>query len=469
MKNFRELKGSIALHLKILVFFSFLLSQAGVSAALVLPANIAKFIEWETQHSPMPNARKSPDQVTVKTILVPESLAHTKIQPKSHKYNLAALQETVNDKTYYRWILHPDDVVHNQKIVDYVEHKTGQVVSGSSLIGFRTSSRTLVLYDERTKHWFMAKMSSDHAGGLWQRGKAWDHDKATRSALVMQHLRRQNALGYKHSYGILQEPVSLFLGDGGTKSIRKGYCQDCGKYHLPMEISSDFAITVRSIKRLQDKDTYFVPLFALFDKEVMNFLGVNTHDPLAVIDTINRYAVDLRANALAELFFDSGLTMSSFHSQQFVLVAKKTPQGFQIEDKLLIRDISDVELWAKYFSSADLNFDSDLFNRQLYNAFRGASKIMTDVRVGDGLFRGWQDSIPFPSLSDEGIAAFQNRFFFMFRKRLSELTNTSPDEIKRRETIEDKNSYSQMNTYAFGDLSVTKSPATCALTFATQP
>lgn len=297
-----------------------------------LPPTVAKFIEWEL----FDNAASSPKSrgaigFEMEHLEIPLKRVEAKWIDSIDADLLDSLVFDRGGEKYLRWIINPEDTAWTSQVEDYLREKRIPAKRHKRFKAYKTSSRSMVVYDPDTGAIFSAKVSTNRTGGAWQ-NKRLSASHARKSFLATEIAATvKNAPG--KSLKLLDEPAVFVLNElperefnppGGKATIRV----------------TDQGMVVRDLKELARGGTFHLPAFSALSEnagyEIAKRNGAKS--PRQVAAFWKKHFIEPLARANAEFSASSGLAFDSPHGQNFLieLDGKMRPTG-----KILFRDFQD--------------------------------------------------------------------------------------------------------------------------------
>lgn len=222
-------------------------------------------------------------------------------------------------REYYRWIFHPDDQMYRQQVLELARSVSGQeAVIERHFFGFRTASRSMVVLDPASGLTFSLKTSTNRANGEW-RDKAQPVRYAESAILANEHIAVTEAeLGRFDYVVVMREPGVVMLSQ------------------------IDQAQIFRVLGEMGEGRTLQLPLFSILSSNVMSLIArKNKMSPEQVLEHIGM----LWGRAQAEFVLKTGLSMSSAHSQNFLI---ELDLAGKFTGRIVFRDFADAHVLREF-------------------------------------------------------------------------------------------------------------------------
>lgn len=317
-----------------------------------VPKTVKQTVLWENFSNQLnqPTNRHSPICFKLVHYEIPvRLLSHI----KTAKYIDADILKLMRKKNEYGedvilWPINPEDSKYYKKVQSFLsENKIDyKRVRKMELIGFLTASRSIFVFDPKTKIITSFKVGTDRTGGIWHKKEMKYHD-INFGRHVSNHLYNTQKHFNFRVYRPLLETMGFYIGSKGlTVSVRE-YPKDflTGKRYLLPGFS---AVHQRAGREIAEKN--------------------GSHDPGAFWR--KHYNTRL-AYAIGELSVFAGMAYESAHGQQFLI---ELDENFHPTGKIYARDLIDCYYFNAFFNhsigkSHNMGWDSKYIHEQIYVRF----------------------------------------------------------------------------------------------------
>lgn len=282
-----------------------------------LAATVRQWLIWENRYNPMQTRSLVP--VALESALVPLDQVETRFLDNfSDRLRRAVLTE-IDGRAYYRWIFHPDDRHYRDQVLAQLRQATGRdAVVERHFTGYRTASRSVVVHDPATGAVFSLKTSTNRANGEWA-DKAQPVRYADSALLANEHVRATEAeLGRFEHVVVMREPGAVMMPQ------------------------IDQAQIFRDLGEMGEGKSLHLPLFSILSQKVMaEIMAANN---LTVEQVLERVG-EMWGRAQAEFVLKTGLSVSSAHSQNFLI---ELDLQRRFTGRIVFRDFADAHLMREF-------------------------------------------------------------------------------------------------------------------------
>lgn len=289
------------------------------SRGFAISANIHSIIQYENLANAV--ALGDPTPIELEYFEIPLRFLETTASSALNSATKNSLIFYKENEAYVKWIIHPLDKKWAPILEKWLLDQGLSTKRHKMKSAYRTASRSFIIDDSNNSTEFSIKVSTDQSNGIWHDKKeTWKSALQTRTMSDYLDGRMQD-IAKPTKFVILPEPLAF-----GISSIDQG-------------------MILRSYEPLISTDFSYVPGFSILHESVGAEIALKngSKDPA---DFWNKHYNQALARALAELFVYAGVSLSSTHSQNFLLELDKDqkPTG-----RIVIRDIGDVILQKEYF------------------------------------------------------------------------------------------------------------------------
>ena len=220
---------------------------------------------------------------------------------------------------HFRWIIHPDDRKYHLDMARFLRYKElDSKIQKGKYLGYRTSSRRLVLKDPKQEKVFILKGSLGSAAGL-DDDRLMSRKEVEWIQAISEYLKRREKIYSFENFRIVHYNMSLYSPG----------------------VSQGFVFQIPSFSH------YLLPAFSILDENIGKKIALlnGYENPYEFWEI---YYVKPLAKSLCELFLKTGISYHSPHMQNFVI---ELDQNFAPTGKLILRDIEDVKLHQPYLAA----------------------------------------------------------------------------------------------------------------------
>lgn len=342
---------------------------------------VEQLVQWETTSNGA--SLRSPQKVNIYHYEIPlnettQKLLTSDISKNTPPEIINSLIFTKKGTQYLRWIINPEDTKWAPQVEEWLRKNNLDTQKHLYFTGQQTSSRSYIISDPKSKSYFSIKVSTDHAGGLWNDKNLPISDAvdARNLSTIIESVADRMQFNY---FVPLIEPFMY-----GIKDL-------------------DQAMVVRLLNDVAKGTKYYLPVFSALHettgKEIALLNGSN--DPVAYW---KEHLVIPLAKAYAEYMAFFGMSYDSPHGQNFLieLDEHKKPTG-----KIIFKDFSDSYLVKDFYQGS--------YREKLLKVFYH-DNIKDDLHVSIGLLHGnnppsWINNYQYKELNET--------FFKTYEKELS--------------------------------------------------
>lgn len=301
----------------LVLIFGLLPGAFAERTAISFAASLRQWLIWENRYNPMHVRSLVP--VPLESALVPAEVLEFRFL-ESFPEELRGLMTTeIQGRKYYRWIFHPDDTRYRDQVLGQIRQATGhEPITERHFVGYRTASRSILVHDPATNLVFSLKTSTDRANGQWQ-DKAQPVRYAESAMLANEHVRATEAeLGAFEHVVVLREPGAVMFG------------------------AIDQAQIFRLLGDITTGKSWNVPLFSVLSQKVMSdLMAANQMSTEQVLERVG----EMWGRAQAEFVLKTGISVSSAHSQNFLI---ELDRDGKFTGRIVFRDFADAHLMKEF-------------------------------------------------------------------------------------------------------------------------
>lgn len=278
---------------------------------------VRQWLIWENRYNPMQTRSLVP--VTLDSALVPRDFVETRFLESFPEQIRKSMLVEVAGKSYYRWIFHPDDRQYRDQVLNQIRQATGQeAVVERHFIGYRTASRSVVVHDPVTGAAFSLKTSTNRANGEWA-DKAQPVRYAESAIIANEHVMATEAeLGRFDHLIVMRERGAVMMG------------------------SIDQAQIFRDLGSMGEGKSLHLPMFSILSQKVMGeIMQANNLNVEQVIERVG----EMWGRAQAEFVLKTGISVSSAHSQNFLI---ELDLNKKFTGRIVFRDFADSHLMREF-------------------------------------------------------------------------------------------------------------------------
>ncbi len=274
--------------------------------------------KMENQFNPVDNEVRTDRPFEIEHFEIPLRLAKNLFSSDSPQIIKDALIFTKNGEAWIRWIPNPDDNLYKDKLVQFLAEQGIDPTLKRRFIGFRTASRSVLIFDPITGAEFSVKASTNNTRGYWK-------DKPETSTVA----------------GVVAE-VSKYV----TQTIPRMDPQYVDTIKIAPE-PGGFAINSQGIDQGMLVRTYpfskgklLIPIFSLFHEEFgRQFAKANGYaEPLQFV---REKLFPLWIKSIVQFSFSTGIMSNSAHGQNYLVEVTK---NLKMTGKIVHRDFADARI-----------------------------------------------------------------------------------------------------------------------------
>jgi hypothetical protein len=351
-------------------------SSAQADTSPILNPCLNDFVKWETTFNHA--ERKSPTPILLKHYEVPLKLLVENSNPNLTTYTATrqALVHVVNGEEFVRFVINPTDQYQHKVIEKVLAENNLDSTPVSFFWGWPTASRSYVVQDPVSKFVFSLKTSTRDPGGEFTNKRL--HTKEVNTMRATSDYAQAYLLGAGFKYLVLQEEAVGFYHQG-----------------------KDIGILARSLGELLPCTKKYLPMFSAYYPGIVNDVPM----PEGQTQFLLRYVYGNFGRAAAEFMAILGLTVTSAHTQNFLLELNLdgVPTG-----RIVFRDFADGNVY-KDFALAAGALSYAVSRAQSYHADTGKFRVIFIPENGNAALAK-VGSIPKNRMS-AFVSAFKSTFF----------------------------------------------------------
>jgi len=279
---------------------------------------IERWIKWETEGNT--HRQQSSAAFDLEYFEIPRRLLESEQSEQLEPQVRRALIFRKNREEYVRWLIHPEDTLYQTQVAEFLRSRGLSDQRHRRFRAYRTSSRSMIVYDPVLKTSFSAKVSTNTIGGKFEDKKqSWSGAKE--SIIAERYLETILSRFSPKYFTMLDEPAVF-----GIEAISQG-------------------MMIRSIRPLTKSGKTYLPGFSVLnDKIGREIAEINGESDPAKF--WNEHYNRPLAAALAEFMAMTGMTYEYPHGQNVLveLDEKLKPTG-----RIIFRDFGDCYILKALF------------------------------------------------------------------------------------------------------------------------
>lgn len=302
---------------------------------------LIELARFENRYNPVDNVEHSDAPFYVDHYDIPLSVVEDLFLNQDHHLRKALIFER-DGKQWVRWIPNPDDTQYKSELLSFLERIGAPTAPKQRFLAYRTSSRSLLIFDPETGLEFSAKASTNRTRGHWNDKP----EKANVAKLVVQVSNYVSTTladipeASKPNIAIAEEPGGFAIRD-----INQG-------------------LLIREYKF--EKNRRLLPLFSFFHETMGRKLAL-TNGYENPEDFLKEKLFPVLIKSQIQLALNTGIMTNSGHGQNFLV---EVNENYQLTDKIVHRDIADARInpWSIYNNGGNTEII------KTYAGFRNAAK-----------------------------------------------------------------------------------------------
>ncbi len=274
--------------------------------------------KMENHYNPVDNEIRPDAPIELEHFEIPLRLAENLFTDAGPKLITDALLFTKANETWIRWIPNPDDTFYKDQLVQFLKDNQVDASSKRRFIGFRTSSRSVLVFDPVTGAEFSTKASTNNTRGNWK-------DKPETSSVAKVVTQVSNYVSRiipmmesKHVDHIVVAPEP-----GGFTIKGNG-------------IDQGMLIRTYPFK----KGKRLIPIFSLFHEEFgKKFAEANGYTDR--LKFVREKLFPIWIKSIVQFSFTTGFMSNSAHGQNYLV---EVDESLHLTGKVIHRDFADARI-----------------------------------------------------------------------------------------------------------------------------